>query len=334
MKKTYKIMLWILAIIAITGCSKENLPDNGSENVISFTKGDFGITVNDLYKELKDRYATNYLINEIDKKILNDKYETDEKATSYVENQMKIYRMAYNNDESQLLSAIQSAGYRSISEFEETLLTSYKRGLAKDDYLRKSITDSEINTYYEENVYGDITISHILIKLDVNDGMTDEEKEEAEKKVQDKIDEIYEKLNDVESVFADIAKEYSEDAATASDGGRLGTFNKEDMTKKYNREFEDAVIALEVGKFTSKVVKSSYGYHIIYKDEQKEKPALETVKQTIIDALIDDKEDEDTKAEYKALIALREEYGLKINDDEIQSQYDTAVNNWLYGDSN
>ena len=42
----------------------------------------------------------------------------------------------------------------------------------------------------------------------------------------------------------------------------------------------------------------------------KEKPAIETVKQTIIDNLIDDEMEEDSKAEYKAMIELRENYGL------------------------
>ena len=332
MKKIYKVLLCLLVFMALTGCKNENMPDNGSEKVISFTKEDFNITVNDLYKELKTRYATNYLINEIDKKILNSKYETDEKAQSYVDNQMKVYRLAYQNDESALLNDIQNAGYSSLAEFQEALITNYKRNLAKEDYVRNAITDDEIKKYYDEKVYGDVTVSHILVKLDTNDSMTDEEKAEAKKKADEKLNEIYEKLN-AGTAFNEVAKEYSEDTATTNDGGRIGTFNKGQMAEKFNSEFEDAVIALEVGKYTTKAVTSSYGYHIIYKDAQKDKPALEAVKQTILDAIMNDKLEEDKKAQYKALIALREEYGLTFNDDEVKAQYDNAVNNWLYGDS-
>ena len=32
------------------------------------------------------------------------------------------------------------------------------------------------------------------------------------------------------------------------------------------------------------------------------------------------------------LIDLREEYGLKFNDEYILNQYNNAVNNWLYGE--
>ena len=103
------------------------------------------------------------------------------------------------------------------------------------------------------------------------------------------------------------------------------------MTEKFNREFEEAAMKLNVGSYTKKVIKSTYGYHIIYKDEQKEKPALEEVKDTIIDKLVDEALENDTKAEYKAMIELREEYGLTFNDDDVKRQYENAKNNWLYG---
>ena len=103
------------------------------------------------------------------------------------------------------------------------------------------------------------------------------------------------------------------------------------MTKKFNQEFEDAAMALKVGEYTKKAVKSSYGYHIIYKDAEKEKPSYEEAKENVVNTLVDKKIQEDTKAEYKALIELREKYGLTFNDEEIKNQYDTAVNNWLYG---
>ena len=67
---------------------------------------------------------------------------------------------------------------------------------------------------------------------------------------------------------------------------------------------------------------------------EKEKPKLEEVKGTIIDELVDKLIEEDTKAEYKAMIKLREDYGLTFNDDEISSQYENAKNNWLYGKDN
>ena len=333
MKKIFKIMSCILLTATLTGCGNNPTPDNKDNNVISFDNAELNITANDLYEALKTRYATNYIIQTVDGKILEKEYETDDDAKSYIENQMKIYHLYYGNDEAKLLEALQNAGYRSISDFEETLLTNYKRTLAAKDYVKKEITDKEIDNYYNDNVYGDITISHILVRLDITSDATDEEKEEAEKKANEKITEIYKKLEDGTD-FATVAKEYSEDGATTNNGGLLGTYNKNEMTEKYNKEFEDAVISLKVGEYTKKAIKSSYGYHIIYKNDEKDKPALDTIKQTIIDNLLDEKLEDDTKAEYKALIELRKKYGFTINDEDIQSQYDTAVNNWLYSKDN
>ena len=331
MKKIFKLMGCALLTVSLTGCGSNPTPDNGNANVVSLEKGEFNITVNDLYSTLKEKYATNYLINEIDKAILNKEYETDDKANAYVENQMKIYRMYYSNNEQQLLSAIQNAGYKDLAEFQESLVTNYKRTLATDDYVKKNISDSDIKKYYDDNIYGDITVSHILVSLESSDNLTDEEKQEAEKKANDKVKEIYEKLDNGTS-FSEVAKEYSEDKATASNGGRIGTFNKNEMTKQFNSEFEEAVINLKVENYTKKTVKTEYGYHIIYKDAEKEKPALETVKQTILDNLLNDKKKEDDKAEYKAMMDLRESYGLSFNDEDVKAQYDNAVNNWLYGE--
>jgi foldase protein PrsA len=160
--------------------------------------------------------------------------------------------------------------------------------------------------------------------------MTDEEKKEAQTKADEKIKEIYEKLDGGQE-FSEVAKEYSEDVATKDDGGKVGSFTKNEMTEKFNREFEEAAMNLEVGKYTKKTVKSSYGYHIIYKNEEKEKPTLEEAKNDVLDKLVDEEIDADSKIEYRAMIKLREDYGLTFNDDDIKRQYDNAVNNWLYG---
>lgn len=329
MKKIFKIVSCGLIALSLTGCGNTPTPSNGNENVISFNKEELNITVDDLYKDLKSRYGANYLIQLMDDKILSLEYETDEEANKYVENQMKVYRMYYGNSDEELLNQLQNAGYQSIKDFENALIVNYKRTLATKDYIKENISESEITKYYENNVYGDITVSHILITLDTNNDLTDEEKKEKEEKVQEKIKEIYKKLDEGTS-FQEVAKEYSDDTATASDGGRIGTFNKNEMTEKFNSEFEKTATELKVNEYSKKTVQSSYGYHIIFKDSEKEKPALETVKETIIDKLVEEKQEDDKKIQYKALIALREKYGLSFNDDDIKSQYDTAVNNWLY----
>ena len=333
MKKALKIAGCMVLVLTLSGCKNKTTPSNGNDSVVSLTKSEFKISVDDLYQTLKDKYGTNYIIQEVDSEILNKEYETDDEANKYVDNQIKIYKMMYNNSDEELLTAIQNAGYRDLEEFKESILISYKRKQATKKKKKVNVSDDKIQKYYDENIYGDITISHILVKLDITDTMTDEEKKEAEKKAEDKVKEIYEKLDNKEK-FSDVAKEYSEDNATKDNGGQVGTFSKGEMVDKFNQEFEEAAMNLKVGEYTKKTVKSSYGYHIIYKDEEKEKPKLEEVKDEIIDKLVDELLEDDTKAEYKAMIKLREDYGLTFNDDEISRQYDNAKNNWLYGKDN
>ena len=118
---------------------------------------------------------------------MNYRYNLLKASIDTVENQIKIYKMMYNNSDSELLSAIQNAGYKDLAEFEDTVLLSYKKKQASKDYVRQNMSEDKIKKYYDENVYGDITVSHILINVDITDTMTDEEKEEAQKKMDDKI---------------------------------------------------------------------------------------------------------------------------------------------------
>ena len=93
MKKILKIMSCALLVTTITGCGNTPKPSNGNENVVSFEKMDYKVTVDELYTTLKEKYATNYLIEQLDEQILDKEYETDEKADEYVENQVKILKM-------------------------------------------------------------------------------------------------------------------------------------------------------------------------------------------------------------------------------------------------
>ena len=111
-----------------------------------------------------------------------------------------MYKSLNGNDDSKLLEFVQNYGYNTIDEFKTALLLSYKRNLATKDYAKKNITDNDIKKYYDNDVYGDITIRHILINLDVKDSMTDAEKKEAQekadKKALEKAQKRYEKFKD------------------------------------------------------------------------------------------------------------------------------------------
>lgn len=324
MKKATYILICGLMILLLTGCGENPKLKTGEDVLVSFEKDKFNISVEELYDRLKEENGINYLIEIIDEKILNSIYETDEVANKSVNDQIESMEVYYGGNE-KFLETLQSYGYQSVEDFKEYLLISYKRDLAVKDYVRNNLKDSEINKYYENEIFGDIVASHILIKVEITESMTEEEKRQVETKAQETIDEIYKKLEEGAD-FYELAKEYSEDTASKVNGGRLDPFNKGEMVE----EFEKAVKNLAVGKYTPKAVQSEYGYHIIYKESEKDKPKLEEVKETIIKNLIEEKMEDDTKLQYKALIELRKDYGIKINDEDLNTYYENAVNNWLY----
>ena len=329
-KKMIKTLSLVLVLILLVGCGKENpkLKD-GSEIVVSFNNEKYNISADELYTRLKQDYGTSYIVEMMDNEILNDAYPTSEAIIAYADSQIELYKQVYGG-ESELLSQLQNYGYSSIDDFKErSIILNYKRELATKDYVAKNLSEDEIKEYYDNNIIGDITASHILVKVTTDSSQTDEEKKEAEEVAKTKIKEIYTKLEAGED-FHDLAKEYSDDTSNAGNGGRLGTFTYGEM----EASFEKGARELKVGEYNKEAVKTSYGYHIILKEDEKEKPTLETVKQYITDKLVSSKIQADSKLQNKALVELRKENGLTINDEDLNSRYDNAVNNWLYGSSN
>ena len=208
-------------------------------------------------------------------------------------------------------------------DFKDALITEYKKQVVTENYVKDELTDSEIEKYYDDNIFGDIEARHILISPNTKDDMSDEEKEEAEKKAKKEAEDIIKKLDKGEK-FADLAKEYSDDEGTASKGGKL--------TVTYGSvvdEFWEGCTELKDGEYSKEPVKSEYGYHIIYRIKQKEKPSLDKVKDDVIDDLTQEKISSDTTLQTKALVALRKKYDLDIADDELKKSYDDSVNTSL-----
>lgn len=318
MKKTMILSLCALTLL-VTGCGVAKL-ENGEE-VVAKIDGQT-ITADNLYQRVKDKHGRNELIDMIDSIVLNKIYKTDETMTSTVNNQIDYYKEQLGE---QFLPYIKSQlGINNEEEFKELLLLDYKRNEATKDYLKTVITDTEINNYYETKTVGDIKASHILIKPEVTDSMTTEQKTAKEKEAEELAKQIITKLNNGEK-FADLAKEYSDDGS-ASSGGDLGWFNKGKMVEA----FETAAFALKKDEYSKTPVKSEFGYHIILKTDERAKPTLEKAKDGIIDSLIDTKlKEENNTYAYKALVELRKKYKLEIQDSELKKQYDSYMSELL-----
>lgn len=117
---------------------------------------------------------------------------------------------------------------------------------------------------------GEVKAAHIMLRL--NDKTTKADSLKAK----EKIDEIYNRLLKGEK-FEDLAKQYSEDKASAKNSGVLPPFG----TGKMVFEFESQVFALKnTGDYT-KPFQTPYGWHIAKLIERKAPPTFEKSREEI-----------------------------------------------------
>lgn len=313
MKKS-KIVLGTAVIMAgimlTTGCGKAKLK-NGEEVAISVNGKN--ITADTLYKELKNKYAKNLIIDDIDKKIFDVVYKDDKDIEKQVEDQLEYIKNQYSDNFEETLK---SAGYEDEDELKDEIRLNYQRTKAVDDYIKDNIKDDEIKKYYDDEFSNEISAKHILIKVKSDtdtEGLTDEE---AKKKAK----ELIKKLDNGED-FSDLAKENSDDTGSAAKGGDLGYFNKGDMVK----EFEEAAYNLKVNEYTKEPVKTTYGYHIILKTGEKDKAKLKDVKDEIIEKIVTKKKEEDKTINVTALDEIRKNYKLKFKDSKLKKFYNEYI---------
>ena len=313
MKKIFLLMGVCVITLGLVGCGQVQKLKNGEEVIATLDGKKF--SADDLYDELKKQGGQVTLTSMIDTFILNKEIETDEDAETYADSQLESYK--YFNE------ALTTAGFESEDAFRDSLIIEYKKQVATENYVKEQISDAEIEKYYEDKIYGDIEVKHILISPDVDENATDEEKEAAEKKAKEKAEKLIKQLDDGED-FEELAKKNSDDKGTAKNGGKLTATYGEVVD-----EFWKAASELKNKKYTKTPVKSEYGYHIIYRINQKDKPKLKTVRDTIIDKLVEEKMNADTTLQTKALVELRNKYKLKIKDNDIKKSYNDAVKSAL-----
>jgi len=326
MKK--KVLLLVAVLTLLSGCGK-TIPtlEDGKEAVVTFKDGSM-ISVDELYNEMKENYATNLLIDMIDTKILEEEFkneldDAEEYAKNYIDSLKKYYVDENGNyDEATLLSAIQQYyGYTSIDQFQEGVRINYLRNKAIENYVESIITEKEIDKYYDEEIVGDREVYHIEIIPEVKDTMTDSEKKEAEQAALDEAKAVVAKLKKGEK-FEDLAKEYSDDEATKEEGGNLGFINK----GTYGSDtFDEEVYSLKVGKYTTTPVKTTNGYEIVYVKSEKDKKELKDVKENIIDSLVKEKLSKDATLEITGMVELRKSHGVDIIDSEINKNFNNYI---------
>lgn len=323
--KNKKIILGLCGLLLIsvfaTGCKQEIEVKDGSKVAVKIDGGK--ITATDYYNKIKQNNVS-VLIDMIDRKLLEKKYPATDEENDQVEGQIKQLKDNYKDEATLNQILTQYFGVSNEEELEAMLRLEFKREKAVKDYISKNLKDKEIDKYYKDKIYGQVEASHILIRPSVSEDATEDEITEAEKEAKKTAKEIIKKLNNGED-FAKLAKKYSQDEASAVNGGKLGYFDLDEMVE----EFSDAAKDLKVKEYTKEPVKSSFGYHIILKTGQKEKPELKDVKDSIKEKLTLQKLDEDATLYYQTLIDIRKENNIKWNDTVLEDKYNDLMEQLL-----
>lgn len=311
MKKLVAIAMAALLGVSVVGCSSGVKSDDvvATVNGKEITAKQYEITLA-LYKQsLEAMYGPSIWDTEIEKGV---KYK--DKFKDLMLDQMVSIEAVYEQAKKDNLLPSKEEVDKSFKEMKKGIDAdeAYKKSLeeigANDEFLKvqqeqdlalqnfkanfdktTKVSDEEIKKYYEEKkseFYKDeVKASHILIStLDENNKeLSAEKKKDAKKKAED----VLKKVKSGEE-FAALAKEYSDDKGSGSEGGDLGFFGKGVMVP----EFEEAAFSLKVGEI-SEIVESQFGYHIIkVTDKVDEQLPLEEVKETIQKTLLAQKYNE------------------------------------------
>ena len=316
------VLLTVLIVIIIWPSRIATLK-NGTQPVVKVANKTY--TADDLYTQMKNHYSVSQLLDQIDNDILTKMYPEDKKMTEEVESNaeyyINMYKQYYNYTEEEFLSA---NGFASRDAYLEYLKLDNRRKKYQDEYVKKNLTDDEIKKYYDENVYGDINCQHILVETKSDDSSSSSSSKSSDNKnklsdsdAKKLAQEIIDKINDGKS-WKDIKKEYKDKVTFEDLGYQSWDSDLEDSFKK-------ALKKMDNNSYSKEPVKTSYGYHVIYRVDQKKAPSLKKTKSKIIEKLVSKKESEDSNLLYKALISLRSEKNIKFQDTDMKEKYEKYI---------
>ena len=275
---------------------KDNKVKLDNDNTILSLK-DSNITSNEYYDLLKDNSGINLLLDLIDRKILEEKYEISADELEEIKKEMNDVVTSYTNyygiDEKEFYK---NNGFKDQDDFKNYLILEKRREKYEKDYLKDIITSNEINYYYNNKLEKDFEIKYL------------KGKEEVLTKV---LTDLKNKLS-----IEEIVKKYP--SLTYKNLGYI-TFDD----KNINEDIYNDAKLLDENSYTTTLRSIDNDYYIIFKGKVKEKDKLENIRDRIIEKIILEKikNDQDNKLYYEALINLRKENELTFYDTYLDNLY-------------
>ncbi|KIU11939.1 molecular chaperone lipoprotein [Bacillus subtilis] len=280
MKKIAIAAITATSILALSACS------SGDKEVIAKTDaGD--VTKGELYTNMKKTAGASVLTQLVQEKVLDKKYKVSDKE---IDNKLKEYKTQLGDQYTALEKQYGKDYLKEQVKYE--LLT---QKAAKDNI---KVTDDEIKEYWE-GLKGQIRASHILV---------------ADKKT---AEEIEKKLKKGKK-FDALAKEYSTDTGSATNGGELGWISKDN--EQLDATFRKAAFKLKTNE-VSDPVKTQFGYHIIKKTEERGK--YEDMKKELKSEVLEQKLN-DSNAVQEAVQKVMKKADIEVKDKDLKDTINTS----------
>lgn len=187
-----------------------------------------------------EQESINY--QEVDKQIIDQLIENKILRDQALRYKIKVNKSEVDNAINTIID--QNDGQENV---EKVLNDLY--GLSIDQF-KKLVELQILREDVNNQLITKVEASHILIRVD-------DPTEANINAAKEKILEINQKIKDGMD-FAEAAKEFSEDVGSASDGGKLGSFSRDEMVK----EFSDIAFKTSVGEISEPVL-TDFGWHLI-----------------------------------------------------------------------
>jgi len=194
-------------------------------------------------------------------------------------------------------------------------------GVDKDDRVKSQIDFLSAralhNQFFEKNIAESVSDEEVKARFDKEIAAAVPEQEVKARHILVKtVDEAKAIITELEGGkdFAELATEKST-GPTGPNGGDLGFFGKGQMVP----EFDTAAFALGDGEFTKQPVQTQFGWHVIKREETRDRPlpTFEEAADAIRQILLREKY-------FATVLAAREELNVEIMDEQLKKQIDES----------
>jgi len=228
MKKWLIALAGVLMVFTLAGC--------GSKTVASTSGGK--VTESEYYSSMKGTSSGKQVLQQM---ILNKVLEKDygkKVSDKTVTKQYNTYKSQYGTS----FSTVLSQNGLTTKTFKEQIRSNLLLKEAVKD--KAKVTDAALKKQWK-SYEPKVTVQHILVaKSSTADDVLKELKKDSS-----------------EANFTKLAKKYSTDSNSKSNGGKLSAFDNTNTS--YSSKFLTAAFKLKNGEYTTSAVKTSDGYEII-----------------------------------------------------------------------